>query len=84
MWDNVSIKRKGNGIMYSLFCTDENGFSYYDTIEVGDAVELADVWDIVTSMGDMWMEKNRTVVERTPGGEIEKNNIRRRMVAGSD
>ena len=46
--------------MYSLFCTDENGFSYYDTIEVGDAVELADVWDIVTSMGDMWMEKNRS------------------------
>ena len=39
---------------------------------MGDAVELADVWDIVTSMGDMWMEKNRTVVERTSDGEIEK------------
>lgn len=61
----------GNNI-YSLFCTDENGFSYYDTMRVADMVELADVWNLVTDMGDMWMEKDRTVVERTPDGEIVK------------
>ena len=60
----------GNNI-YSLFCTDENGFSYYDTMRVADMVELADVWDLVTDMGDMWMEKDRTTVGRSAGGELE-------------
>ena len=41
---------------YSLHLTDGKGFNYYDVVVIYEIVEIGDTLNVITDLGDMWME----------------------------
>ena len=43
--------------MYTINVEGRGGFSYCDIIQVREVLDVGDSYNLVTDMGDMWMEK---------------------------
>lgn len=41
---------------------DKSGFSYYDTIDMPEIIDLGNTYNIVTNMGDMFLAKDNCTI----------------------
>lgn len=49
--------------MYTITIMDKVGFSYYDMIEIYEVVDLGTTYNLITNTGDIFMEKDFSVIE---------------------
>ena len=43
---------------YTMHLTDGKGFDYYDVVVIHEIVTIGNTYNLVTDMGDMWIEKD--------------------------
>lgn len=43
---------------YTIHLTDGSGFNYYDVVVIHEIVVVSDSYNVITDMGDMWLEIN--------------------------
>lgn len=46
-------------MVWTINLADGCGFTYSDMVRIDEIVEIGDTYNLVTDMGDMWMEKNK-------------------------
>lgn len=56
---------------YTISVIDHRGLSYYDEIQVCEVVDLGDTYNLITTKGDMFLEKDFTHIV------VEKGIVRR-------
>lgn len=49
-------------MVWTINLADGKGFSYCDILQIDEMVEIGSTYNLVTDMGDMWLEKDRCVV----------------------
>jgi len=49
--------------MYTITIMDKVGFSYYDMIEIYEVIDLGTTYNLITNTGDIFMEKDFSVIE---------------------
>lgn len=57
--------------MYTIHITDKIGFTYYDIINISDVIDLGDTYNIITDIGDMWLDKDNCYIIYNNMGNIE-------------
>lgn len=43
---------------YTMHLTDGKGFDYYDVVDIHEIVIIGDTYNLVTDIGDMWIERD--------------------------
>lgn len=56
-----------------IYITDNNGFSYYDTILIMEIIKLGDTYNIITNNGDIFISEDHSKFIN-PNTIIYKNN----------
>ena len=56
-----------------IYITDNNGFSYYDTILIMEIIKLGDTYNIITNNGDIFISEEYSKFIN-PNTIIYKNN----------
>lgn len=56
---------------YFINIIDKVGFSCFDIVDVLEVVDIGNQFNIVTGMGDMWIEKDYCNISYTSTGSVD-------------
>jgi len=45
-------------MVWTMNLADGKGFNYFDMVQIDEIVEVGDNYNLVTDMGDMWLNKD--------------------------